>query len=428
MGNKKKEKNILNIFVSLLVINFIYILPVLAEDNTFNDTNDFMKNDMINKVKTNFSFGYDYNFGFSKIDKGLVSLDKNNNLLLDDRFRNTLYINDFDVTLRNEFLSILSTNVSLSIVSNGFNAEPLITIDSFKEYNKFLNDRKNNIKTLWQRFFIIKDVNFEVKDPTTKGKLVIGQQSIPFNYDSNTTLNKPVSFHPSLTPMTDLINFNLKKETELPYQNSTLTNARDLGFMLTGNYQFFRFYSGVYNGAGPNIFDDNNEKDLFGRLDIIINNFELGISHLRGKHTGFKNIFDKSPERLDIETAKTGLHSKIGTPNFYLLGDYTFYQDNWNDKTVVDKNGWYVELVGKAEKIVSGSLRFENFYDSNVLLNKEKNVNYNIKRFVANFSQNIGPNIISKQEYSHTWEDLNESKNKYMVNYGIASVNLQFIF
>lgn len=417
----------------LLFAFFVSFSSTKAYANTdSNIFNPFDKNNKKNsndfEVKTNFSFGYDYNFGFAKVDSGKVLKEKNDTLTLDDRFRNTLYVNDFDLIVKNTFFDIVKTTVSTSVVSTGFNAEPLLNVDAYRNYNSFLNDRKNNLKNLWQRFLIIKDVQFEIKDPTTNGNMIIGQQLIPFGYNSESTLNKPVSNYPILTPMTEYINFNLREDNSLPYQNSTMSDIRDIGFSLNGNYPYFRFNAGLYNGSGPNTFDDNNEKDLFGKADLILGNFETGISHLRGKHIGYKNIYDNAPKRDELELAKTGFHGKLGDKNAYLQGEYILAQDNWSDKTIIDKNGWYIEGVVKAEDVFSGSLRFETFYDNNVLKNKEKNVNYNIKKVVGSFAQNIGPNIISKQEYSHIWEDLSDSGKKSTVNYGIITANLQFKF
>lgn len=392
----------------------------------FNKDNKKNQNDF--ELKTNFSFGYDYNFGFAKVDGGRVLKEKTDILTLDDRFRNTLYVNDFDLIVKNTFFDIVKTTISTSVVSSGFNAEPLANIDSYRKYNDFLSDRKNNLKNLWQRFFIIKDVQFEIKDPTTNGNLIIGQQLIPFGYTSEYFLNKAVSSYPILTPMTEYINFNLRKDNSTPYQNSAMTDIRDIGFSLNGNYPNIRFTAGLYNGSGSNTFDDNNEKDLFGKADLIFGSFELGGSYLRGKHVGFKNIYDISPKRDEIDLSKLGLHGKIGGKDLYVQGEYLLAQDIWSDKSIVDKNGWYVEGVMKADDIFSIAGRFETFYDNNVLKNLDKNINYNIKKVVGNLSQNIGPNIISKEEYSHIWEDLSESGKKTTVNYGIVSANLQFKF
>lgn len=417
---------------TLLFVFFISItnkayanVPSTAFD-PFNKDNKKSQNNF--ELKTNFSFGYDYNFGFAKVDGGEVLKEKNDLLTLDDRFRNTLYVNDFDLIVKNTFYDIVKTTISTSLVSSGFNAEPLLNVDSYRSYNSFLSDRKNNLKNLWQRLLIIKDVQFEIKDPTTNGNLIIGQQVIPFGYNSEGVLNKPVSNYPILTPMTEYINFNLRTDNSLPYQNSAMTDIQDIGFTLNGNYPNIRFSAGLYNGSGPNTFDDNNEKDLFGKLDLILGSFEFGGSYLRGKHIGYKNIYDVTPKRDEIDLSKLGLHGKIGGKDVYLQGEYLLAQDNWSDKTSIDKKGWYVEGVMKAEDIFSATTRFETFYDNNVLKNQDKNVNYNIKKVVGNFSQNIGPNIISKEEYSHIWEDLSESGKKTTVNYGIITANLEFKF
>ncbi|MBC7474403.1 MAG: hypothetical protein H7263_08940, partial [Candidatus Sericytochromatia bacterium] len=354
-------------------------------------------------------FGYDYSFGFAKLDKNLVLKDTTNYLTLDDRFRNYIYIQNADLSLKVNVMRLLHLNVSGALVSNGMTAEPLFNPDSYTDFNKFLQDRKRNIKNIWQRYGIIQDLNFTLKDENVDGSVVIGQQEVPFGYLNAVSIYPSSVTNPTITPMTEYINFNLRKENATPYQNSTLSNIRDIGISLNGNYSFFRFVTGLYDGAGTNTFDNNNEKDLFARLDFIAKGLgEIGVSHWRGKHVGYKSIYAINPERVDFEMYKTGFHGKIGNESLYLSGELIFNNDSWVDKTDVGQLGWYLEGTFKAPAVISATLRYESFNDNNVLKDIPVSANYGMRRLVANLTQILGENMKFKEEYSQTWEDLNE--------------------
>ena len=126
---------------------------------------------------------------------------------------------------------------------------------------------------------------------------------------------------------------------------------------------------------------------------------------------------------------RTGIHGKLGNDKIYMQGEFIYSQDRWLDKTDVDQLGWYIEGTIKVEKILSGTLRYESFYDNNVLKNINQSANYNLKRFVVSLSQGFADSVGFREEYSHTWEDITEkSGNQAFSNYGIASINLIFSF
>lgn len=384
-----------------------------------------MKDEMF-VFSTNINFGYDYDFGYSKIDNGKVQKDKNNNIILDDRFRNTVYIESILMSSKARFSDLLELNISGELISNGLNSEALYNIDNYRNFNTFLSDRANSLKNIWYRVGTIQDVNFIIKDSSVDGNLVVGQQSIPFGY-SSTSNDRKISKFPIITTMTEYINFNLKGLEDTPYQNSTMSDIRDVGVTLSGNYTGFKFASGIYNGTGPNMLDNNNEKDYFFRVDYTTRFFELGASHLRGKHVGYKNALAFSPERKDFEMYKSGVHSKLGNKDFYIAGEFILNQEKWSDNTSTDQYGWYVESFLNLKDILYANVRYDSFYDTNVLKNSNKAM-YNLKRFSASMYQNLASNIRLKQEYTHTWEDLNNSNEKTFSNYGLVSVTTQLSF
>ncbi len=379
----------------------------------------------------NVNFGYDYSFGFAKIENSKVLKDTQNNIVLDDRFRNYIYTQNANLSMRANVAKFLNLNLSGALVSNGFSAEPLYNPDSYKDFAKFLDDRRKNIKNILQRYTLLQDINIVVKDQSIDGSLTVGQQIIPFGYTSDYTMTPNVVTNSVITPMTEYINYNVRSALDTPYQNSSLTNMRDIGLALAGNYSTFKFVTSLYNGAGANTLDNNNEKDIFARVDYMLPGFaEAGITHWRGKHIGFKSIYnDTNPNRLDYEMYRTGLHALIGNPSAYLMGEVIFSQDNWSDKSDVSQLGWYVEGTLKAPSIISGTLRYESLYDNNILKNQNQSANYSIRRFVVSSTQSLANSIKFKEEYVQSWEDyFSKSGDKASTTFGFVTVSLGYSF
>lgn len=378
----------------------------------------------------NVNFGYDYSFGFSRIDNGRVVKDNTNYLSLDDRFRNYLYIQNANLEATVNIARLLHINVSGALVSNGLNAEPLYNPDSYKEFAKFLDDRKKNIKNVWQRYAVLQDLSISLKDANIDGSLTLGQQIVPFGYNSVHTVTPNIVTTAIITPMTEYINYNIKNPTDTPYQTSSLTNIRDIGVSLAGNYSNFKFFTAVYNGAGPNTLDNNNEKDIFGRFDYILPGIaEAGVTHWRGRHIGFKNIYANNPTRVEYEMYRTGFHALVGNNDLNLKGELLFNQDSYYDKSDVSGLGWYVEGFFKAPTILSAAARYETLYDNNVLKDQSQSANYVVKRFVGSLTQDLANNIKFKEEYVHTWEDyIAKSGDKAFSNFGVFSVTVGYTF
>jgi len=399
-----------------------------AFNNDFNEQDySFLDSTSLNG---NLSLGYDYSYSLSDIQNGKVNKLNNGFIGLDNRFNSSIYINNADISLSSTFLKLFSVNFSTSLVSREFIDEPLINYQSYQDYKTFLNNRRKNIATVWQRYGIIKDLNIIVKDQSVDGSFIIGQQLIPFGYTDNNTLNMPVTSNPIITPMTEYINYNLLSDTDTPYQNSSLTNVRDIGMTLTGNYSFLRFMTGIYNGSGSNTFDNNNQKDIFGRFDLMAQEMgEIGVSHWRGRRVTYRSIYSNNSERNEFEMSKTGIHSKLGNKDLYLMGECIFSNDKWLDETLINQFSWYVAGVGNLWNILNLTLRYESFYDNNVLKVKSDLTNYNIKRAVISFQESLSTNIKLRQEYTHTWEDISSKTiDKVQSNYGIFSANLIFSF
>lgn len=422
-----------SLFLSLITL-FLYSNNAYAIDAPDQQIPNIPFNDLtpqnMFEFHGNVTFGYDYSFGFAKVENNKVLKDNLNNLVLDDRFRNYVYTQSANLAARLNVARLLHLNASGALVSNAFNAEPLYNPDSYKEFAKFLDDRRRNIKNVWQRYAILQDLNIMVKDANIDGSLTVGQQLVPFGYISENTLTPNLIHNPITTPMTEYINFNLRGATDTPYQNSSLTNLRDIGISLAGNYSSFKFVTAVYNGAGPNTLDNNNEKDLFGRFDYVLPGIgEAGVTHWRGRHVGYKNIYADNPNRVEYEMYRTGFHAMVGNPNLYMMGELLFNQDSWYDKTDVSGLGWYVEGFFKAPSILSVAARYESLYDNNILKNQTQSANYTVRRAIASATQSLADNIRFKEEYVHTWEDyISKTGDKATTTFGFFTITLGYTF
>ncbi|MFN8576290.1 MAG: hypothetical protein U0354_05490 [Candidatus Sericytochromatia bacterium] len=421
------------VFLALFSL-FLYSQEVKAIDAPPQDIPNIPFNNLTPLAQFEFhgnvNFAYDYSFGFSKIQDGKVLKDSSNNIILDDRFRNYLYIQNANFEATVNIARLLHINLSGALLANGLTPEPLYNPDSYKDFAKFLDDRKKGTKNIWQRLAILQDLNIAVKDPSIDGSLIIGQQIVPFGYNSINTLTPNIVTTAIITPMTEYFNYNLRNLTDTPYQTSSLTNIRDIGISLSGNYSTFRFFTALYNGAGPNTFDNNNEKDIFARFDYILPNIaEAGFTHWRGRHVGFKTIYSDNPTRVEYEMYRTGFHGMIGNKDLNLKGEILFNQDSWFDKTDISTLGWYLEGFFKAPTILSAAARYESLYDNNVLKNQNQSANYIVRRFVGSLSQDLANSIRFKQEYVHTWEDyVSKSGDKANTNFGVFTVSIGYTF
>ena len=365
-------------------------------------------------------------------DSRRIVMDENNNILFDTQKDFQINIPYVRLLFDGKILPNINMRVSSALMSYDLFSEPLHNERSYQDYQNFRSGRftLNNGLTPWQRFLLFEDLQVTVIDEPLSGGLIIGQQIIPFNNQDSLFISQPVSIHPRFTPITDYINLNILDSSDLPYQNSTMTHERDIGFTLYGNYPMFRFMTGLYNGSGPNTWDNNNAKDIFGKVIVPLDTYgEAGCSYRYGQDVVMRKF--ASINKLDSAKSQTGLQLRLGHPMFYLQGEYIWSQDRWSDSTAIDKTGYYISLAGNASPSTSLFARYDNFMDNNPLRKLDEDGGYyKIQELDFGIKQKIMDNLSIQSEYSYTWEDFTmaDTSKQAAAQYGQFSVNANVTF
>ena len=149
--------------------------------------------------------------------------------------------------------------------------------------------------------------------------------------------------------------------------------GRDLGLMATGSlfpvegeegykYSIVDYSIGVFNGNGANNLDNNNSKDLVGRLDVHpgLKEITLSGSYYYGKYTKDENI--------DCTRNRWAAGAQYNDGKFLLRGEYIGGKTGISDVTTANpyynSNGYY-GVVGynfqAGEQKIMPVLRYEHF-------------------------------------------------------------------
>jgi len=167
--------------------------------------------------------------------------------------------------------------------------------------------------------------------------LTVGQQKIPFSLESSASSTR-----------LDTINRSQPVEALAARSRDVLGNqsGRDIGATVHGSLgngpdtMRFEYAVGVFNGAGINSSDDNDSKDLAGRVRaILFPGLSAGASFYSGRRTPIgdpEKSFDRSRWGLELSW-KYGI--------FDLKGEYLHGRDE-----PVNRNGWYAQLGAFAVK------------------------------------------------------------------------------
>ncbi len=149
--------------------------------------------------------------------------------------------------------------------------------------------------------------------------------------------------------------------------------GRDLGVMATGSlfpvegeegykYSIVDYSIGVFNGNGANQLDNNNRKDLVGRLDVHpgLKEITLSGSYYYGKYTKDENI--------DCTRNRWAAGAQYNDGKFLLRGEYIGGKTGISDVTTANpyynSNGYY-GVIGynfqAGEQKIMPVLRYEHF-------------------------------------------------------------------
>jgi phosphate-selective porin OprO and OprP len=149
-------------------------------------------------------------------------------------------------------------------------------------------------------------------------------------------------------------------------------NGRDIGLQIGGslikykNRYLFDYGIGVFNGAGINIADKNENKDVIGRLALHpIKGLGLGGSF----YTGKGNFGTPTPTNQD--RSRYGTELSYENKNFTFRGEYISGKDG-----VTKRNGWYAQagyyIIPKKFQLI---VKYD-VYDPDTSLSNNLSTNY----------------------------------------------------
>lgn len=172
-------------------------------------------------------------------------------------------------------------------------------------------------------------------------KVRFGQFLLPFGLEGR----QPITVNPAIERTTAIKKLN-------PF-----SMFRDIGLQISGNHKLIDYAIAVINGTGANSSDDNNFKDVLGRIALVPwDNLEIGISSHFGKYTsGAKKKLNRKRYALDIEFIQGKLRLRSEIQNRH---------DEQLDSTkVITAGGYFLStynLTPQLEPIVKYELYYPN--------------------------------------------------------------------
>lgn len=156
--------------------------------------------------------------------------------------------------------------------------------------------------------------------PSAAAGLRIGQFKVPFSLENMTS-----------TADLDWINLAQAVSKLVPGQDNS-SNGRDIGLALTGKASLFEYYLGVFNGAGINKADTNDQKDIAARLVVRpLSGLALGASFYNGRHSATAGAVPIARDRAGFEAAWV-------SPTLSLKAELIRAAD-----AAIHKQGWYAQ-------------------------------------------------------------------------------------
>lgn len=179
--------------------------------------------------------------------------------------------------------------------------------------------------------------------------LRFGQFRVPFGVENDTS-----------SADLDTINFS-QPVSKLAPGRDVGTMGRDVGAMLTGRISVFDYSLGLFNGAGANKTDTNDEKDFAGRVGVRPFDFlTVGASLYKGKA-------DAAAGAPLIRRDRTGIHAGVSFGDVSLKGELI-----WAEDGDIDRRGWFVQagwfVLPKQLQIVAKI----DAYDKNTALSGDR--------------------------------------------------------
>lgn len=158
----------------------------------------------------------------------------------------------------------------------------------------------------------------------------IGQAKIPFSAENLASSNKMESIDRSQV---------VEALTARGQDVIGNQNGRDIGVQVGGSFAkienryLFDYKVGVFNGAGINVADKNENKDIIGRVVVHpVKGFDIGGSY----YTGIGN-FGK-PTATNQDRNRYGIELNYQYKQFFVRGEFIEGKDG-----AIKRNGWYAQ-------------------------------------------------------------------------------------
>jgi len=163
---------------------------------------------------------------------------------------------------------------------------------------------------------------------TSLTKISLGRLFLPFGLEYTT----PPSRFDTINPTTTLWSF--------------FAFSRDIGLQLSRKFEKVKYAVAVVNGADNSLSDDNQNKDLVGRVVFTpVDDMSFGFSRYTGK-TGSTEV-EKSVSGLEINLKLAG----VGLKGEYIAGSVSG----------ADKRGWYLQPLFNLTPLLQGLVRYESW-------------------------------------------------------------------
>jgi len=160
--------------------------------------------------------------------------------------------------------------------------------------------------------------------------VTIGEAKIPFSFQNLLSDSKL-----EISDRAQVVEALVSRSTDVIGNQ----NGRDIGVQVGGSFvkyakrYLFEYKVGLFNGSGINVADNNNNKDLAGRL--VAHPFEgIGIGGSFYSGTGFYG----TPAAANHVRNRTGIELNYEHQRFLLRSEYIDGKDG-----AIKKNGWYAE-------------------------------------------------------------------------------------
>ena len=156
--------------------------------------------------------------------------------------------------------------------------------------------------------------------------------------------------------------------------------GRDIGIMATGDlfpvkdYSVVNYAVGVFNGNGPTTTDNNNRKDLVGRLEVHpgLKDLTLSGSYYYGKYTKDDNINctrNRWAAGAQYNDGKLVLRGEYVGGETGVATDVIEEQDLYNSNGYYAQAGYYFALGKDHSQKLMPVLRYEHFNANTAMVN-----------------------------------------------------------